>query len=365
MQTDGNASCSSVSSYCHTPNQRSQSHTQLDISCSDGTLNISSSTCSTEFETDDEVDPVPPPANFFEGNSEQTSKLPLCMLLNARSLYNKVNNFKKLLYEVAPDLAIVSETWERQNLGLEKLLNSTQFKSISYCRPKVGTAQPGGGCAIIYNENRFGIEELDVSVPESIEAAWAVFTCKDNSSQKYKVNKIVVGSIYVSPRSRHKIGTIDHIIEVIHFARAKYGNEVHFLLGGDFNRLDVGDIIDAHGALKQFNSVPTRKEAILELLLTDLHPFYHPSSTLPPLQVDEDKNGHDSDHDIVVLAPKSNCKFKVERKRKTITTRPLPESGLEKFGQEITSHTWDEVISAEHIDEQAMLGSALAWLRLS
>ena len=64
------------------------------------------------------------------------------------------------------------------------------------------------------------------------------------------MNKIVVGSIYVSPRSKHKIETIDHIIEVIHYARAKFGNEVHFLLGGDFNRLYVRNILDSYGALK-------------------------------------------------------------------------------------------------------------------
>ena len=68
------------------------------------------------------------------------------------------------------------------------------------------------------------MEELDIAVPEDVEAAWGVLTCKDNPDQKFKVNKIVVGSIYVSPKSRHKIETIDHIIETIHYARAKFGN---------------------------------------------------------------------------------------------------------------------------------------------
>ena len=78
-----------------------------------------------------------------------------------------------MLYQVGPDIAIVSETWERKRISLDNLLNSTQFKSISYCRPKVNNRQPGGGCSIIYNENRFSVEELDIAVPENIEAAWA------------------------------------------------------------------------------------------------------------------------------------------------------------------------------------------------
>ena len=112
------------------------------------------------------------------------------------------------------------------------------------------------------------------------------------------------------------------------------------------------DILDSYGALKQFNSVPTRKGANLELLLTDLHPFYHPPTTLPPLQVDEDKTGSDSDHDIVLLAPRCNSKFKVERIKKTIKTRPLPDSGLIHFGKDITNQKWDEVLNGDNIDEK-------------
>ena len=116
----------------------------------------------------------------------------------------------------------------------------------------------------------------------------------------FKVNKIVVGSIYVSPKSRHKLETVDHIIEAIHYAKAKFGNDVNFILGGVFNRLDMTDNLDAYGDLKQFNPVPTRKSAVLELLLTDLHPFYHPVTMLATLQVDDDKTGSDSDHDILI-----------------------------------------------------------------
>ena len=254
-----------------------------------------------------------------------------------------------MLYQICPDIAIISETWERKRITLTNLLEKTKFNSISYSRQ----GRSGGGCAIIFNENRFNVEELNIAIPEGVEATWGVLQCKDNSTQKFKVNKIVVGGVYVSPKSKFKIETIDHIIETIHYARAKFGNEVHFLLGGDFNRVDVNDILDAYGALKQFNSVPTRKDAILELLLTDLHPFYHPPTTLAPLEVDPDKNGSNSDHDVVLLAPKSNCKFKDERIKKTVITRPIPETGIQQFGEEITAHKWNEVIETENVDEKA------------
>ena len=94
-----------------------------------------------------------------------------------------------------------------------------------------------------------------------------------------KVKKIAVGSYYVSPRSRHKQEVIEHIIGTIQQLRAKYDNEVNFLIGGDFNRLDITDILDSYGALKQIISVPTRKSATLEIILMDLHTLFHPPTT--------------------------------------------------------------------------------------
>jgi hypothetical protein len=324
------------------------------------------------YDTDDEVDPEPIPANFYQprnqiqapgqaiqlyvivsDETQQTSRLPLCLMFNARSVYNKINNLRTMLNQIGPDITIVSETWERRRQCLDELLSLSQFKSVSYCRQQVfRNKQPGGGCAIIYNESRFEVTPFDICVPENVEATWAIFTPLSNNSGNHKVNRILVGAIYVSPRSRYKMETIDHVIEAIHSARSKFGNDVHFLIGGDFNRLDVTPILDSYGALKQIISIPTRNGATLELLLTDLHPFYHPPTTLPPLQVDDDKAGADSDHDVVLMAPSQSSHYAVERTRKTISTRPIPESKIEEFGQEITNHGWDEVYMARNIDEK-------------
>lgn len=107
--------------------------------------NESDSSSNTIYATDDEVDPQPISANFFfpqaqipgqpnppevqiSSNKQQSSRLPLCMMLNARSLYNKVNNFKSLLYQIGPDIVLVSETWERQRQSLDQLLSSPSIK---------------------------------------------------------------------------------------------------------------------------------------------------------------------------------------------------------------------------------------------
>ena len=223
---------------------------------------------------------------------------------------------------------------------------------------------PGGGAAIIYNENRFAFEDLEVPADVDMECVWALCTPKQTLVQNGQtVKRIAIGSYYVSPKARNKQDIIEHIIDSIHTLRAKYNNEVNFLISGDFNRLDISDILDCYGAIKQICSVPTRNSATLEIVLTDLHTLYHPPTTLPPLQVDSDKLGKDSDHDVVLFAPKSDNNYKCERKKKIIRTRPLPESQIVKFEQELAKYPWDQVFSNKSVNEQVELFHH--WLKIN
>ena len=104
--------------------------------------------------------------------------------------------------------------------------------------------------------------------------------------------------------------------------------------------------------MKQFISTPTRTDAILELLLTDLHPFFHPPTTLPPLQVDEGKKGKDSDHQALILAPKASKDFVVKREKRKIVTRSMPESKIGAFCCELTNHRWENVLETENVNEK-------------
>ena len=141
----------------------------------------------------------------------------------------------------------------------------------------------------------------------------------------------------------------------MHIIRAKYNNKTNFLISGDFNRVDISDILDSNGLLKQVCSVPTRKDACLELVITDMHSLYHPPTTFAPLQVDVGKKGKNSDHEIVLFAPKSDLKFKKERTKKTIKTRPLPEQQIFKFELALSKYPWREAFAGKSVDEQVTL----------
>ena len=117
-----------------------------------------------------------------------------------------------------------------------------------------------------------------------------------------KVVRICLASVYISPRSKFKTETIHHLIESIHYIKSVY-ESISLVVTGDFNRTDISSLLDSYGALQNIDIKPTRKEQKLDLIITDVHTFYLPSVTLPPLDVDHDKKGVASDHDIIIFAP--------------------------------------------------------------
>ena len=152
------------------------------------------------------------------------------------------------------------------------------------------------------NPSRFFICDPKISVPAGVEVVWIIITPK--SLPKWaKVKRICLASIYISPRSKYKSQTIEHIIESIHAIRTTYDNEISFCLGGDFNKYPIEDILDCLGSLQSIQVEHTRKNEILDLVITDMHTSYLPSTTIAPLGVDSDKKDVPSDHRIIIFPP--------------------------------------------------------------
>ena len=189
----------------------------------------------TEYDTDEEAFPDQEPVNLFIANNNVTpgqpieldvnlhhdlkSYLPLCLVLNARSVQNKAGSLRELLMRICPDLCLISESWESEQRRLSAVLEHTQYRYISYYRK---SKSPGGGCAILFNESRFAVTQPEIEIPNGVEIAWALFVPKSSSATILKVKRIIVGSVYISPKSRYKAETIEHIIQTIHTLRATY-----------------------------------------------------------------------------------------------------------------------------------------------
>lgn len=101
-----------------------------------------------------------------------------------------------------------------------------------------------------------------------------------------------------------------------------------FFIGGDFNRQDVGRLCKSH-RLKQKVNQPTRWEAMLDLVNTNLSHFYCVPAISNPLAI--------SDHNVITIQPKER---KIQNTTLKRVFQPLPDSNICSFGQWITFHDY-------------------------
>ena len=237
----------------------------------------------------------------------QSLELPIIMNINPRSCYNKAGEFRVLLEEYSVDLVTVSESWERDNLPLEELLQLEKYKVITNVKQREFR---GGKPAIIVNEDKYYVKPLcpdPLTVPIGVECVWALLTPK-HTTPRSRVKYIAVAAIYYrGPKSTKKEELFDHIAQSFHFLSAKYGSSIHFIIAGDTNRLNLSPITNLSTKLKQEVKVHTRLNppAILDPIITTLGSWYQSPITKPPINPD-DSCGKPSDHLIVLMLPYRN-----------------------------------------------------------
>ena len=98
--------------------------------------------------------------------------------------------------------------------------------------------------------------------------------------------------------------------------------------------------------------VPTRKGASLQLVLTDLHTYMYPPTAHPPIQKDEGAKGKDGDHQTLILSPKANKNFVVKREKRTVRSRPMPDSQVRAFCLELTQHKWNNLLEETCVNKK-------------
>ena len=140
---------------------------------------------------------------------------------------------------------------------------------------------PVTGVAILYCQKNVVVEDAEKEVPEGIEAAWVILTPRN--SEIDIVNNILVGGIYIAPRSLYKQETFDHIIETMFYVQYLYDYQVCFIMSGDFNKVEIQDVLYSNGALNQVCSVPTRQASTLELVIISMATMFHPPTALDPI----------------------------------------------------------------------------------
>ena len=195
----------------------------------------------------------------------QSISLPVIMNINPRSIYNKSEEFSLLLEQYEAEIICMSESFERENLPLEELLQLEDYEIISMVKKR---NFKGGNPAILINKQKFIIKKIcpdPITVPEGVEAIWALVTPKNNTSRKLRY--IAICSLYYrGPKSTKKQELYDHIAQTFHYLSAKYGSQIEFILAGDTNRLNLRPILSLSPRLVQAGKVATRlnPEVILD-----------------------------------------------------------------------------------------------------
>ena len=205
----------------------------------------------------------------------QAMSLPKVLNLNPRSIYNKADEFMTFVKEESVDLICMSESWEREELPLDQVIEMDDYKVISNVHQR---KEKGGRPAIIANTKQFVVENLTntiVDIPWGVEVVWASLTPK-NVNNASKIQKIIVASVYSKPDSRKKTLLLDHITQVYSQLSARYVKGLHWIICGDTNDLKLDSIPHLNANLKQVVLNPTRMNPprILDPIITSLSSYY-------------------------------------------------------------------------------------------
>ena len=302
---------------------------------------------------------IPRPANLpcirqtirRDNKYEKCGMLPSISVPNARSIFPKARNFIQDMRMRDLSLVIMSETWQRETKRkhkneIERMLFMEGLKFISTTRPG---GRRGGGCGIIGDLTHYTLDKIEVPNPDKVEMCWGILRPKQ--SKNWELKKYLIGSFYCPPNSRKKEKLITHIIKNTHILMTKYPKGGIFI-GGYKNSLNITPILLGLPKCRQVVTENTHNNKCLDILITNIHTLYQPVVISPPLQPDDPAKSKPSDHLVPILYPISGQSVSVSRTYQTKTTRPMPESGMRKFGEWLTQEEWAQVAQADGPDEK-------------
>ena len=198
----------------------------------------------------------------METKKDQTLKI---ILLNARSIVNKIPELQLLAFENSPDVILITESWTNSNITNAEI-NLVGYSVIRTDRPDYR----GGGC-LLYHKMSLHVTQIDTTMQTNrIQSLWATIKC-DNTSY-------TAGLYDNSPSSSQDEQTL--MMEEI---RLVCKNNKNVLVCGDFNYPGINwttlqadsnsqDFLDCtHDCfLSQLVTEPTRGENILDIVLTNI-----------------------------------------------------------------------------------------------
>ena len=269
-----------------------------------------------------------------------SANLPIVTTYNCRSLFPKIESFKTDVLERKIDVSFACEIWEQKEnkihkQEIEKMLEMNGLQYISAPRSN----RNGGGAALIINTERYSCEKLNVIIPDGLEVVYGLLKPKCGTAL-YK--KIIICSFYSPPTKQRDSKLADHIVSTLQMLSTKYEN-CPIILGGDKNKMNITPILNCGLRLRQINMKPSRKGAILDIIIMNIFQHYNMPTIAPPLTPDDPNVGKPSDHSVPIATPHTDRHNPPARDYRIHQYRPLPVSSVHKFGQWLVSEQWDNI----------------------
>ena len=266
--------------------------------------------------------------------------LPVVATCNMRSLMPKLRNFCTDFLEREIDIGFLTEVWEKRESkthqhNIKRMLELEGLKYIS--NPRINN-QRGGGVALVANLRRFNLEKIEVDNPDKLEVIFGLLRPKAQGSQ---VKKIICCSFYFPPKSKKKTKLLDHIITTVSYLMTIHEKSGIFICG-DRNEMNISPILHSNGNLRQIVSLPSRKDKILDIMITNLHRFFETPCIVPPVPADL-PTGSPSDHSVPLARPIRDPNFRRQVTYQVRVFRPLPDSKIDIFEKWLENETWDVV----------------------
>ena len=281
------------------------------------------------------------------------TRLPKLLLCNIQSFSNsnvkadKTSETEEVLNMNNIDICVFTETWLSE-------MTKDQLKFSEYIMfhaVRKNFLRASGGVSIFVERN-IPASEVKIRVPDHLECLW--ITTRPKWLPRTISNIVVCGVYYPGSDSDYAPDQEDlifHITTTIHQLCRKYSRPL-FMIMGDFNDLRVDEICDAC-KLKQIVKVPTRNQAILDLILTNEdNSFYKDPTTLPSIG--------GSDHLCVLYEPVERLRKSKVRKKK-ILRREFKKSALLEFGMWLTRFQWSELVKINDVNLKILYFFNIMW----
>ena len=240
-----------------------------------------------------------------------------------------------------------SETWQQDSSKkfqkeVERMVELEGIKMIASPRKH----RRGGEVCIIAGVTKVTISKLDIHTG-NLEIVWALV----RQLQESVIKEIITFALYLPPASRMKSKMTDHIVTTLHHLLTVFPM-AGIMGGGDRNDWNVQPVLTAIPRFQNLQQLPTLNGKNLDVFLSNMGSYYSSPIIVEPVVPDCPSRGKKSDHSVPVIYPLDNHNIKENAEYRERTTRPLPESGIRKFGQLMTTEGWEEVRSEDSPSQQ-------------